>query len=104
MTFGGISVEDAEERLVAQKVRDRQKMEAAIEVGFTYVEIPYTEVEMSTPTSLYQRYLEHLNDAPVVKKEKPVETEYKQALKERAKEYRQAQYRRQKEWLKNHQQ
>lgn len=96
--FGGIDNEEAQDRLLCQRVRDRQKAQACVDAGFTYVEIPYTDVEILTPAYLYAQYREHFNDATVEEEEK-VETDYQQKLKERARQYRQQQYRRAKKCL-----
>lgn len=47
VNFGGISNELAIERLSSQKVRDQNKAQAAINAGYTYLEIPYFYKDLS---------------------------------------------------------
>lgn len=101
VTFGGISYDEAERRLREQQYRDRAKMDAALESGYGYIEIPYSEIKNVTTQFLWKRYLEVQKDQRIVE-ETPKLTKcnpYKQELKERARLYRREQYRRQKECL-----
>jgi hypothetical protein len=43
VTFGGIDVEEATKRFNEQQYRDEAKKTAALEAGFTYIAIPYTD-------------------------------------------------------------
>lgn len=95
-SFGGISKEEAVDKLDDQKVRDRNKMNAAIEVGFTYIEIPYKDLDCVTPRYIYQKYRDCFNPESV-SIVKTTTTDYHQEQLDRAREYRQQQYRRAKQ-------
>lgn len=97
--FGGITQEEAEENLIAQKFRDTQKMDAAIRAGYTYIEIPYTDYKLIDSDYIWKLYQESKNPNEIKQQPKKEESEYKKQLKEKAREYRKEQYRRKKEWL-----
>jgi len=97
VTFGGISQEEANERLISQRYRDEIKAQAAIDAGFTYIVIPYTDYGKVDDEYIWQLYKECFNPDKIPKEKKAEPTDWELEQKERAREYRQEQYRRQKE-------
>jgi very-short-patch-repair endonuclease len=86
---------------------DEKKKQAAIEAGFTYIMIPYTEVDNISASYIQTLYLQNLNHHQVkLEKLDCVNTKKKSSSfyydKERAREIRKEQYKKQKEWRKNH--
>lgn len=101
--FGGEGQEKAADRLSSVRHRDRVKMDAAIEAGFTYIEIPYSDIKKVDEDYIWCLYRscynpelgsleekeedlyreERLNRARAWRRKKYLQTkEYKQKLKE----------------------
>lgn len=99
VTFGGITQEKAYDLFIYQKYKDNIKMQAALEAGFTYIAIPFTDINIVDENYIWQLYKKDYNNKQVLKPEKPNETEYKSKIKQLAKTYRQQQYQKQKEYL-----
>jgi hypothetical protein len=95
--FGGISKEDAEINFRSQQVRDESKREAAISAGFTYVIVPYWDLQKITPDYIWTLYKQNINDKMIVKEPRKVSDSYQEKRKEAARQYRKQQYRRWKE-------
>jgi hypothetical protein len=102
VTFGGISKEEAEVKLVQQKKRDTEKEEAALFAGYTYIAVPYTDLKTVDENYLWELYTKNRNDdMPLIEhkeKEKKVNF-FQDKAKERAKAYRAEAYKRKKEWV-----
>jgi hypothetical protein len=62
--FGGISLEEAESKLLTQKSRDIDKADAAVQVGWAYIEIPYFMAKEVTAAWLLEMYLTAIKDSP----------------------------------------
>ena len=80
--------------------RDNQKKNAAIEAGFTYIEIPYTAEKLLTEEYIWGLYQENLNEIQPKQScilEETTESDYSIRLRERAKTYRKSAYLRAKE-------
>lgn len=99
VNFGGMSDEQAEERFVSQRHRDNVKMDAAIEAGFTYIVVPYSDIKIVDSSYILNLYKKCLNTTTVYNKKEKKETEYAIKQKEKARDCRKQQYQRQKEWL-----
>jgi very-short-patch-repair endonuclease len=91
-SFGGIDSEKAEKLFKEQQERDRLKMEYAIEMGWTYIVIPYTLEKSLTANIIWRLYKDNYNDKRI--EEKPIEKEDPTRLNrlQKAKEYRHQQY------------
>ena len=81
--FGGISKEQAEENFIDQKYRDTVKMNAAIEAGFTYLSIPYSDLDKINDNYILDLYNKHKNNNII---KETVDTK-KEQFKQRRKEY-----------------
>ena len=57
--------EDSLERLKTQKFRDMQKMQAAVDMGYTYIEIPYTDYKILDLDYIIKVYKLYKNLEPV---------------------------------------
>jgi hypothetical protein len=99
-TFGGISKEEAHTNLLDQRHRDNEKMDAAIKAGWTYVDIPYYDIDDITDTYLWSLYKRYLNPLPPLQEEEVPENPYHQAQLEKARTWRSEQYQRTKAKLK----
>lgn len=95
ISFGNTS---AEETLLAysnQKFRDKSKEIAALEAGFTYVMIPYTDINKISDTYIYSLYTKNYNSSkPLFKQEDPIKKsnqEYRKEMYRRLKELRKQQ-------------
>jgi hypothetical protein len=105
--FGGISDEDAEVAFHDNRHRDMIKKEAALEAGWIYVEIPYsTKITEENLIKLYETA--KLNSKPCNREEdsssnrdSSTTSDYESKLRERARDYRKAAYRKAKERLKS---
>lgn len=60
-TFGSQSVEKAADSLAATKLRDNCKRQAAVDAGFTYIEIPWYDINKVTASYLWDRIEEYYN-------------------------------------------
>jgi len=80
-TFGGISKEQAEENFIDQKYRDTVKMDAAIEAGFTYLSIPYTDLDNINDNYILDLYNKHKNNNIIEQKIDTVKERFKQKQK-----------------------
>jgi hypothetical protein len=102
--FGGISLEEAHHRRMEATERDNTKQIAALEVGFTYMVVPYWEWKKVDDSYLYMMYSSNCDDGSVTTSHTypPDHTEYREKQLERAREYRRQRYRRQKEWADKH--
>ena len=97
-SFGG--KEDFQKMtLVGQQIRDRAKMSAAVEAGYTYVMVPYTDEKIVDPAYLWSKFREAFNPEKIQKKEKKEKTQYDKDRLEIAKQYRRKQYLKKKEFL-----
>lgn len=99
--FGGISQEEAEEAFAGQLRRDRAKENACGEMGWTLIQIP-PKVDI-TADYIIEEYNKNFN--PIKPKQKDnlpnaKEEMYNKEKKKKAKEIRQAQYQKQKEYKK----
>jgi len=104
--FGGIEAEEALMNFNIQKLRDRKKKNAAEEMGWTYVEVPYTiKVTEQNVIKLFEEAKEKMGDISNIsyqESKKKVRTEYEQKRLEFAKEQRRKQYQALKKWKKEH--
>lgn len=98
VSFGGIDQEQAIDNLASQKYRDNQKMDAAVNVGFTYIVIPFMDYDKIDEDYILRLYKNNLNNIPLIEKKKE-ENKYEDDIKERAKKYRREQYRKQKRFF-----
>lgn len=80
--------------LAEQKYRDKQKMVAAEEAGFTYIVVPYWDYDKINPRYLYDLYQKCYNSLTQETKTVKIESDYQRDLKEKAREYRKMQYQR----------
>jgi hypothetical protein len=98
--FGG-STDEAVQSFYSQQIRDFKKRQAVEDAGYTYIIVPYTDLEKVDDAYLWQLYIKNRNDSPVLQPEKTTkpDSETHQQFKDRAREYRRAQYQRQKELL-----
>ncbi len=97
--FSGKSEDGGIGAMHATKRRDNTKKEAALEAGFTYIVVPYTDAKSITEQYLWGLYKENLNETELRPTTKVVQRDdqaHTQRL-ERAREYRKASYRRAKE-------
>jgi len=105
-TFGGRSAEEAIEAFHQTQYNDRIKEQAAIDAGFTYIAIPHTDFKKISEPYLLDLIKEHYNE--VSRQSNPVsipnDNPYREAQKERARQYRKEQYSRRKAWLKSRKQ
>lgn len=99
VTFGGIDIEEAESRLLQQKSRDADKAQAAVRMGWSYIEIPYTTIP--TAKWILEQYQKNLPDdsAYNITHDETPDTKHQEQL-EQARAYRHEQYLQKKE-LKN---
>jgi len=58
----GQSNEEIIDTFYNQKYRDNEKMEAAIAAGFTYIEIPYNDIDKISPAYILNKYWEARNN------------------------------------------
>lgn len=98
-TFGGRSVESAVEAFHEQKSRDKSKEWAALDAGWTYIVIPYSDINKISEEYILNLYRHNINNEPIIQKEEPEESQYSKDQKQKAKLYRQQRYRQQKEYL-----
>ena len=96
-TFGGISPEEAHTNLLDQRYRDNEKMDAAVAAGWTYIDIPYYDIDDITDTYLWSLYTRYLNPLPLLQEEKEEDSDYHQAQLKKAREWRSEQYQRYRE-------
>lgn len=93
-TFGGISMYQAISNHLSQKHRDNMKMNAAIRAGYTYLAIPFSEVENATDEYIWNLYLklENKNKAPKTTppKKQPNQVQLDKARAARASSYQKA--------------
>ena len=59
--FGGIDSAISVGNFHSQRIRDRDKMQAALDVGFTYIEISYNDYNNITDKLIWEKYQESLN-------------------------------------------
>ena len=93
-TFGGISKEEALEQLKATKYRDKQKENAAILAGWTYITIPWNV--RPTPEYILEQYKLNLNTTEPLEidsKKSALSVQYNK-VKDKLKAYRKEQYKR----------
>ena len=101
INFGGISDDDAHSNFLAQRYRDRKKMDAAIKAGFTFIEVPYWDLKKIDSDYLYNLYEKNKNLSPLPE-EVPVETNnWKEKNNQKVKEIRHLNYEKTKRRLKN---
>lgn len=101
--FGGQGEKTARENFAFIQASDYSKKMAAINAGFTYIEIPYFDYDIITEDYIWQKYKENFNDKEISSKEQDtsdLEEGYKSQLQKKAKKYRQEQYKKQKEFFK----
>lgn len=67
--FGGISEEEATSNFLHQRHRDNMKMDAAIKAGYTYLVIPYGDIDQVNESYLWAMYQKLKNTKKI---EKPV--------------------------------
>lgn len=121
VTFGGITKEEAKKRLQLQKEKDELKKQAALDAGFNYVVIPYTDESEVTEAYILKLVEEARESQPEIRRvlESSTETttDWKSAYqkrkewleesglaeerKQRAKEARRKQYELAKQWKKS---
>tara|TARA_Y100000310_G_scaffold345057_1_gene461462 strand:+ start:959 stop:1510 length:552 start_codon:yes stop_codon:yes gene_type:complete len=82
--FGGGDAGKAVDALRATQSRDRMKMQAAVDAGFTYIEIPWYDVDEVDAEYIWAKIQEHRSDTP---KQKVVDP-----YKERQRKYKRDQY------------
>ena len=63
--FGGITLEEAEEQFHCTKIRDRAKKRAAIEAGWTYITINYSDKDIMAD-DLINAYMKNFNPNRIV--------------------------------------
>jgi len=99
--FGGISEEEAHSNFLQQRARDKRKMNACLDAGFTFIEIPYWDIDKINDEYIWALYLS--NRIITLSKVKPILVESEWKIKQRihAKEVRHAQYEKAKRRLKN---
>jgi hypothetical protein len=62
VNFGGMTDEEAEDNFFNQKYRDNLKMNAALEAGYTYIVIPYSDIDKIDEEYIWQLYKKHISD------------------------------------------
>lgn len=101
-SFGnGKSIETKLENFADLKYRDQKKEQAALDAGFTYIIIKYSEIKDITDKLIWDRYKENLNTIIVEKKIDNKLNEYKINQQEKLKAYNKLKYKKQKEYLKH---
>ena len=80
--------EEAQDNLAAVKFRDNQKLQAAVDAGFTYIAIPYTEIKLINSLYLVDKIQEHWTWEFPACPDPPKELDRKQ----KQREYRRQQY------------
>lgn len=100
--WGGISIEEAEENFIASTIRDRDKKQAALDAGYTYIVVPYWDAKVVNESYLWDLYQENIDDTQIVKPihKKKEETEYERDVKQKIREDRKKQYKKHKEYIK----
>jgi len=101
VSFGHEEEESSCSILTLQKYRDKQKKWAAEEAGWTYIIIPYWDEKKINEDYIYDLYKINFNDQSIIEKKIIKDNDYIAKIKERYKLYRQAQYRKQKDYLDN---
>lgn len=103
-TFGS-SAEQAIMNFQSQQFRDKQKEEIALLNGWTYIIIPYTDEKKLDSDYLINAYNLSFNTTKVSTPKEKIKPQWQKDREEeskiRAKQYRQEQYKRNKERLKN---
>jgi hypothetical protein len=96
--FSGKAEDGGIGALQSTRRRDNKKKQAAIEAGFTYIEIPYTDEKLITEEYIWGLYQENLNETEL-RRDQPIQEEdpYHTRRLEAAREYRKQAYRRAKE-------
>lgn len=83
----------------ALKIRDQAKKDAALQAGYTYIVIPYTDFKILDEEYIWNLYQKEYNPIePEAKKPKEV-SKFEQDRLERAREYRKKEYKKKKEYL-----
>ena len=90
--FSGKAEDGGIGALQATRRRDNQKREAALEAGFTYIEIPYTAEKTLTEQYIWDLYKENLNEAQRLQPVQKEPTDYHRQRLAAAREYRKDQY------------
>jgi hypothetical protein len=98
VAFGGMDSEAAAEALLDQQYRDNKKMEAAEEMGWTYIVVPYFDCDKVNESYITQCYIACRKDIPIRMKKPKQLTDYQQQQKERARVHRQELYRKAKQY------
>jgi hypothetical protein len=63
-----------------QRSRDRSKMQAALDAGFTYIEIPYSDYSKITEDYIWDKYQTSFNPQKLIIKKKAPLTRQKQEI------------------------
>lgn len=82
------------------KERDALKKQAALDRGWTYIEIWYNEIDDITDNLIYDRYTTSIVKEQLELDQPAEVNKYKIEQQKKAKEYRKKQYQKRKEWLK----
>lgn len=63
--FGGISEEEATSNFLHQRHRDNMKMDAAIKAGYTYLAIPYSDLNSINESYIWSTYQKLKNEKKI---------------------------------------
>lgn len=88
----GSSADEAVMNFQTQKFRDSQKKEIALLNGWTYIEIPYTDIKKITPEYLMEAYKLSYNSSQPKASEPKQQSKYHIDQLEKARQYRKQQY------------
>lgn len=91
INFGNASNEQAIDNMMNQKYRDKRKEQAAIDAGYTYIVVPFSDSAKISSGYILDLYNLSFNK----------ETADKSILKDKRKQYRRESYRKYKEFLKS---
>lgn len=104
-TFG-MDAEKAVMAFQSQKYRDEKKKEIALLNGWTYLEVPYTDLKKIDYEYILDKYNQHFNETPLSPKEEASKSnrysrddrKYRDKLKAKRREANKRRYRQAKEW------
>ena len=97
--FGGKRDGSEVDNLKAIQERDLQKKNAAIEAGYTYIVIPYSDIKIIDEKYIWDLYEQEKNTQPFIEETKIEKVNlYKEKQKELARLYRQKQYQKYKQF------
>ena len=96
--FGGCTPEQAIYNLADTKSRDSQKLDAAISMGWTYIEIRYDDkVDERYLINKFKEHFNSVSSTPEPKVKKKEKTKWQIAQLEKSREHRKTQYKKLKE-------